>query len=244
MKKILVFTVISLLSIMIILPASAKEGNGDKSFWKEKIQTMKENFKNRIGQKRDKKEKPEWSTDKDALVLRGSLLAVGNDYVTVKSEPINVERESKNLEKVFVSGEYTAQITENTKIVRQFNGTSTLAEFNVGDKVHIVMKKENDVYVAYLLKDMSIFHPKRYMKATVESVDSDNNTLTVNRGKKSAVVTVDTDTKIQVEGQTATITDIKAGDKVAVKGVVNRNLKTVFADIISVFTGKWNAWRK
>jgi len=245
MKKTLLMTMVLLLSLTVILPASATSGNANtkEGRWAKFVQTKAE-YKERNGQKFNDEVRPKFEKNKEAKVLRGTLTTVGSDYVVVTAKEFNQKFKSKSPKKIVPEGEYTVKIDENTKLVRRFWGDTQLSEFSVGDNVHIIMKDDNGVYTAYLLKDQSTFLTRYHRIATVTDVDETNNTLTVQKGEKTGTISIDDDTRVKVEGTEATITDIEVGDKIAVKGVVNKNLQTVFADIIEVFTGKWKNWLK
>ncbi|MBU4000017.1 hypothetical protein KKG29_02460, partial [Patescibacteria group bacterium] len=75
----------------------------------------------------------------------------------------------------------TVNITEDTKIVRKYFGETTLSEFSVGDKLHIVGRVNDDGTVdAKIAKNNSIWKTSTHGHAgTVSAVDASNSYIMV-----------------------------------------------------------------
>jgi hypothetical protein len=252
MKKTFLFTLVFILSLSVLLPASAAETDVKKdNGWRAKWTELKDKFKKGNGEKRQlhKKIGEKYSIDKDAKVGWGELVAIGTDSITVKVEgkklpdgtimPVKAENAEKHAEKKLANGTYIITVNDKTNYVRRYNGKSSLSEFAVGDKVYVVAKAEDDGYVALLVKDVSIFFPRKPMLAEVESVDATNNTVTVKKGEKVVTVNVNEDTKVKLDGEEVNLSDLESGDKIAVKGVVNKKSESVFAKALNAFRDKF-----
>ncbi len=118
----------------------------------------------------------------------------------------------------------------NAKFVRRFNGVSTVSELHVGDMVAVRgtwTDSTKTAVIATWVKDVSIQKRHDLFAGTVSSVSSTGFVLnTVNRGAQT--VTPDKNTKFYGRKKTAmTLSDVKVGDKVAVRGLWDRTLKTI-----------------
>lgn len=120
-------------------------------------------------------------------------------------------------------------ILEDTNLVRKYLGKALLAEFSEGDQVRIIGKRDETTghLVASFVKDESIQRlgvSSRFGKVT--AIDTANSTLTVMLQNtlstyKTWTVKVSPTTKLYKDGAVISMTDIKVGDIIRVRGTAN-----------------------
>lgn len=125
---------------------------------------------------------------------------------------------------------YTVLIDSNTQLRRRFWGKATLAEYQVGDTLNVIGKWTNDAHTtiqARLVRDISIQKRLGVFFGTVSSVSSNGWVMaTVQRGNQT--VTVSSTTKfVNRKEETISVSDIKVGDKVRVRGLWDKAASTI-----------------
>ena len=154
-----------------------------------------------------------------------------------KNDKIRVEKNLRldNVEKMEVEKTYTIKVDEDTMFFRRYWGKSKLSELTVGDHLFLVVADfGNDNYKGLLVKDNSIF--LRGMRGTVEKIDYERKIFVIKRGNKKLSVSVTDDTKLTVPGVVnPTFKDIKLGDKVGARGVINGRLHNMDAWSVKVY---------
>lgn len=126
------------------------------------------------------------------------------------------------------------------KIVRHYWGDSNLSEFSVGDIVNIHgYLDENDNYLIYAktIRNVSIQKVFAVFKGTIESITPPDTFVlkTGERGNQTVVVTGGT--KITMASGTASFSDLEIGMKVVVRGIWNKTLSKIQAEVIVI--GEW-----
>jgi hypothetical protein len=125
---------------------------------------------------------------------------------------------------------FTVNIDTKTILRRRFWGKATLDEMQVGDILNVHGKWTDDtktVIDAWLVRDTSIEMRFGAFVGRVMSVSSTGWVMeTLKRGTQA--VTVSAQTKfVNRKGESITQAEIKAGDRVRVKGLWNRKLNTI-----------------
>lgn len=132
--------------------------------------------------------------------LTGTVSAVGSNTLTIDGKVVTVS----NL----------------TKFIRRFGGSSTFSEISVGDKVSVVGN-------AKIIRDWSIQKRKGAFVGTIQVMTGTGFTLqSLNRGVQT--VTVSALTKyLDRKEQTINFSNLVAGQKIRVKGLWDSKLNTV-----------------
>lgn len=123
----------------------------------------------------------------------------------------------------------TVNVTEKTQLRRKFWGKSDLNEFSVGNTVNVIGKWTDDTKTALnavMIRNESI--QKRYgtFFGTVKSLTAGGFTMTTIQ-REDQTVTIGTAKLINRKEETITSTDLKVGDRIRVKGLWDKSLKTV-----------------
>lgn len=119
-----------------------------------------------------------------------------------------------------------------TKFVRRFGGTSTLSELTVGDSLEIVGRWTDDTKTAVeacIVRDLSIQKKRGTFVGDVVSISDTGFVMTtVSESRQNQTVTVGSATKIVNRKEVAiTLSDIKVGHRIRVKGLWNKTNNTV-----------------
>lgn len=156
-------------------------------------------------------------------MVRGTLDAINSNSLTLKSW----------------GGEWTANLSSDTKLTRRFSGASSLSEFKTGDWVQVSGTANPNAawtVTANAVRDLSIQTRNASFFGTVSNLSGGSFTLTTkNRG--DVQVTVNSDAKITVDGKTgAAVSDLKNGMTGSVSGVWDRTQSTVLASRVNMKT--------
>lgn len=173
-----------------------------------------------------KDDKKELRTDIKALKMVGKRLTLEKAVLTAKASDtvpttLTVLKDGKS---------YTINIGTTTVLRRRFGGKGALGEMAINDTLSIVGKWVDEAQTtidAKLVRDESIQKRLAVFVGKVKSVNGSTIVLeSVARGAQT--VTVSAGTKYVARNQVAlTLTDIKEGHLIRVKGLWNRQLNSV-----------------
>ncbi len=152
--------------------------------------------------------------------------------------------------------EININVEEKTKLVRRYLGKATIGEFMEGDKIRVVgrLNEETGNLDAVLVKDNSIQRLGVSNRVSeVKSVDTEAGTMVIapiglrnpKTGKRIKItnsfeLTVNTndETVIKENGSNIDFSVIEAGDIVRVRGVLNRQQKSIDTQAVVIVTDK------
>ena len=228
LKKILLVSTVAVFALLVTAP-TAKAAQKDSLIKKIKAEKVHLELKELI------KKYPKIRIGKVELVKKGS------DRIEVKvhhSKTDNVAAgllSLKTAEKLVVEKTYTIKVDDKTRYFRRYWGKSSLAELTVGDKLWLVVADYgNDNYYGLAVKDNSIFWNN--LRSKILDIDYEKQTFVVKRGGRKLVVHVTDRTKLIVPGvKDPSFKDLRNGQFVRVRGVVNGRLKTMDARKVKVF---------
>jgi hypothetical protein len=135
-------------------------------------------------------------------------------------------------------------IYEDTNLRRRYMGKAFLKEFSEGDHIRIIGRRAEDTghLVAKFIKNNSIqaLGVAQHL-GKVTGVDSSDQSIDVrlvrtNIAHKEWTVETDSNTKFTKNNQQIEFGDIKVDDIIRVRGVSNRQTKTVKASIVHILT--------
>lgn len=157
---------------------------------------------------------------KRAILLQASVTSVDTDRISVEKDGITT----------------VVLIGTDTRIVRRFFGTSTLAEIKTGHVVMVYGTWTDDTKTtidATLIRDASIQLRYGVFVGTVTSISGTN--LTFNSVNRSTQVADLSGTPVIVNRrmEKITLTDVKVGHRIRVKGMWDRSVNTI-TDVIQL----------
>jgi len=125
---------------------------------------------------------------------------------------------------------YLVYLSDKTKWLRRFWGSSSLSEINQGDQLNVIGKWKNADKTridADLIRNLSVQKRNGVFIGTVKG--KNDTALTVETlQRETQTVIIDTETKFVNRSERGIgFTDIKVGDRVRVKGLWDRSAKTV-----------------
>lgn len=210
MKKILIL--ISLFFLFLNTPnANAKEATTPAVM--QKIQ-IRQDIKNEI--KTEVKEKINLLKK---IYLEGTISSISTSSFDLKITTGDLSGKT-----------ITVNLNPTAKIVRKFGGISSLAEYQINDEIQVAGKWSDDTKTslnANLLRNKSI--QKRYgtFFGTLKSLGENTFVFeSVKRGDQT--VTITSSTKIvNRKMQTLAFSDLKAGQRIRVKGLWNNKNNTI-----------------
>lgn len=221
MKKIISSIVLSAF-VLTATPAFANNGHdndGDKDRGIRGSFNLKAGFGNIFNKKDGKR----ISADRFSIV--GTVTAASATGITVTAE------ESINASTVVKGQSATVTVNADTKYFVRKDGPVTLTDVKVGDRVVASGKLSGSVYLATHVWDLGIPAKKSYGKVTAKTDTSV--TIQNNQTGTSQTFTVDGDTKIAINGEAKTITDINVGDAGMVKSKSDGT--SLWAKIVMLF---------
>lgn len=164
---------------------------------------------------------------------RGATLAInGQGKVVMNHAEVTAINSPSLTVKIFGSS-WTVTTSADTNVVRRFGGASGLAEYSVGDYVNVrgtIVDGQLAVNATQIKNESTRAAAFRGTIATVTAPD----TITVTTEKGVRTVKVTAATSIKMGDATKTFADLAVGQKVAVKGYLNRANDTVTAVQIMV----------
>ncbi len=227
--------------------------------FKEKEKEIRDELKGKMKEVRDdlrdkmKEVRDEFKQKRDELMhklvrreltLRGELTAMSSTSLTVKVSSVRPDfhQQWSSVSSSTFPGKdtlVTVKVDNKTKVVRRFNGKSSLDELTVGDTMQIVGRLNDDGTVsARVVKDDSIQMTHRVHHGTIASLDAAAKSFSMTLMSSSSVaftVHTDSNTKFMVPGVTSTsFANLKVSDKVWVRGIVNTRTKVIDANVVKV----------
>jgi len=231
MKKISLGIIVLATFLTVISPAIALTPlrNGIRKTIRETVKEEKKEGSNPAGIKEDVKEIRMGLLDKIKNFMKKNLkfeARVKGKITVVGSNNFSLNGDD---------GTFQVNINDKTKFLRKFGGKSSLSEYSVGDEVIVFGKFTDDTKLiidAKTVKNNSI--QKRFGaffgKITVKNIDNfimetaERGTQTVYFGTAKIVNRKETN---------ITLSDIKVGDRVRVKGVWDKTLSKI-AEVIQI----------
>lgn len=243
MKKFIVLSLVAVLSLASLAPALAREDE-NKGKGREKSEIKKELKKESKEEKKEFKELEKMlRSAPKAMTLTGKLVSVNTAASTTeitvlvgKVWPSRPKRLSTSTVSYPEAGkEVVVKVPEKAKLIRAYGAKMTVAELSVGDQLHITAKFNKDGSLeARVIRDNSL-HVLQNQKGVVESIDTANLSFVLKQEKRTLTVKTDAKTKFKMSGSTSiSFADLKVGDKVMVKGIINTNLKVVTAHSVVI----------
>ena len=244
MKKIVILSLIAMMSLASLSPALAREdGNKNKGKGKEMSELKKE-------MKKEKKDnvKNNLRFAPKALTLVGKLVSINTAASTTeititvnKVWPARPKRMSASSTIVYpeVGKNLTIKVLRKASMVRAYGAKMKVTEMSVGDELRVTAKFNKDGSLeARVIKDNSL-HMLQNQKGAVESVDAAGLSFVLKQPKRTLTVKTDSKTKFHLRGSTSTsFADLKVGEKVMVKGILNSQLKVVYANAVTILRPK------
>ena len=148
-----------------------------------------------------------------AMIVNGTVTAVGTSTITVDDNGTSI----------------TVNFDSKTHFRRRFWGVSSLGEISVGDKVDVIGRYTDNTKTAInavLIRDESIELRKGAFFGTVQSLTSGGFAMTTIH-KDNETVTIGSAKIIDREENSLTVSQIKVGDKVRVRGTWDAKNSTI-----------------
>ena len=240
MKKLAVLSLIAMLSLLSVAPALARaEGKENKG---RIISEMKKEINK--AKKEEKKElERAWKFVPKALALTGKLVSVNiaasTTEITIMVDKVVPAKPKRLATSAVVYPEVgvnlTIKVPKKAMLVRAYGARMKVTDMSVGDDLRVTAKFNKDGSLeARVVKDNSL-HVLMNQKGTVESIDAAGLSFVLKQAKRTLTVKTDAKTKFHLRGSTSTaFADLKVGDKVTVKGILNSNLKVVYANAVTI----------
>lgn len=239
-KKIVISFLTLAVAFSLLSPALAK--NDDKE---NKGKGKAFGLEKRDGDRDERKAtstKPVVKFARRAATITGELVSVAGSVASttlvVKAGKVTPKKAKKWIGAYPEGGkEITVKIDEKTKIVRKYYGKSSLEELTVGDKLHIVVKTNEDGTVtAQTVRDDSLHITLKVYNGNIESLNVASSSFVLKQNaKKSFTINTDAKTKFVVpDVASSTFANLKVGDRAHVRGVINTKTKVITASVVRV----------
>ena len=244
MKKILASSLVVVFSLLALAPvamAAEKDVTQQHKFKKnhlnDRVRVKKDKIHTEI--KELSKKYPKIRIGRAELVdIKGNDLpteivvkALSSKFNKVRLDDTN---KLKNVEKLEIDKTYTIKVNEDTRFFRRYWGKSKLSELTVGDHLWLVVADYGNSYLGLVVKDNSIFLIG--VRGLVVEVNYESNSFVIKRGDRKLTVNMTDRTKLIVPGiKNSTIKDIKVGNQVRARGVINGRLKNMDAWKVKVY---------
>src|SRR5262249_55510711 len=119
----------------------------------------------------------------------------------------------------------------NAKLIRRFGAASSVSEFSVGDMVAVQgtwTDSSKTAVTAKIIRDVSIQKRHDVFSGKVTSVsDTGFEVQTMKRATQTVTVNANTKFYGRTKKATMTLSNIQVGDRVTVRGLWDRTLKTI-----------------
>jgi plastocyanin len=124
---------------------------------------------------------------------------------------------------------YTVNVTDKTKLLRNFGSKSNLAEFSVGNILQISGRLTSETTIdAKIIRNTSIQKRRGTFTGLIDSVDTTTQKFVLKPNSRTTVtVSVTSDTKITQKGVVKTFTDLVVGTKVTASGMWDKSNSTL-----------------
>jgi plastocyanin len=124
---------------------------------------------------------------------------------------------------------FTVNVTDKTKLLRNFGSKSNLAEFSVGNILQISGKLTSDATIdAKIIRNTSIQKRRATFTGLIDSVDATAQKFVLKPNTRTTItVSVTTDTKITQKGVVKTFADLVVGTKVTTSGMWDKSNNTL-----------------
>lgn len=231
-KKLIVLSLVAILSLASVAPAFARE-NENKGKGRDVSEVKKEMKELAKALKFAPK----------ALTLAGKLVSVNTaastTEITISVDKVWPARPKRLPTSTIVYPEVgknlTIKVPHKASMVRAYGAKMRVTDLSVGDDLRITAKFNKDGSLeARVIKDNSL-HVLQNQKGVVESIDAASLSFVLKQDKRTLTIKTDAKTKFKLRGATSTsFADLKVGDKVTVKGIINTNLKVVQASAVTI----------
>lgn len=131
---------------------------------------------------------------------------------------------------------YTVNVAADTKLVRKYNGESSLEEFAVGDMVAVKGEVTGTTIVATRIRNLTIQRRGGLFNGTIVSLNATDKTFVLDptdhayRRLANQTVTTTAASKFYIGEKAAAFSDLAVGMKVKVIGLWRKTQNTVVAD--------------
>ena len=232
MKKIIAFSLIAALSLALVAPSLAEEASSERGVGAGRGQS---------GSLRDLRERQVARYLRRLVTLNGELKEVRG--TSAPTELVVKVRNVVPRKNARWSGSYPAagnelvvKVSASTRIVREFMGKSSFEELTVGDRLRIVAKTNEDGTIsASLVQNTSIRATFRVHTGLIQSIDTGNSSFVMRQARRDVFVKTAGNTKIILaDGVASTFANLTAGDKVHVRGIINRRTNKIDASLVRV----------
>ncbi len=225
MKKYIVSLAIALLAVVSAAPALA--GNGPKN----------DDNDNRGGWKNHEVAPVTWPSEFD-FAVQGVVTAKAADSVTITVDDNTAgwrhhrgwfKKYTPTFKEKFGSS-IVVKVNADTKYTQEKNTAITLADITVGSTVNIKGNYDNSTFTASKVK---VVFPHGKIMGTVTAKTDTSVTVKNTVTGETKTVTVDADSKVEINGETKAIADVQVGDKGVVK--FKNKVGTLVAKVINLF---------
>lgn len=157
----------------------------------------------------------------------------GNMEVNIKSAMI-IEI-GENLLMISVLGyDYKLDVSDS-KIIRNQGMTSSIDEFSIGDIVNIygILDVNDNYHIhAKLVKNLSLINKQIIVRGSVSEIPSTGTFILRNENNIDYTITVPSDTAVTRSGIRDSLSNMKEGDSVMIRGSKNGSSKKVNAQVV------------
>lgn len=185
-------------------PTLRQERKEIRNQFQEKIQELKQELKNKLSNLRSQV----------AKIIRGEITAISGTTLTVTKD----------------GNTYTVNTDSNTRLRRHYWGSSTLADFSVGNLVNVLGKFTDEAkttILARMIRNLSIMKRHGVFIGDITAKNSDNFVIN-SKHRGDQTVYIDSNTKfIQRDGETTTFAGIQVGHRVRVRGLWDKSLNKI-----------------
>lgn len=206
-----------------VTPAIAESS---KAEIREEIRQEKEDIKEEIKKEREelKEKKKDLKNQIENQTKKGKKIPasiIDGQVTAVSGSALTVTKSGKT---------YTVNTDSNTKFRRHYWGNGSLSDIAVNDKVNVWGIFTNDAKTtvqATMIRDLSVMKRRGVFFGTVKTTSSTGFVIaSLNRGDQTVTVSGSTKFENRKE-ETISLSDVKTGDKIRVKGMWNKANNTV-----------------
>jgi hypothetical protein len=250
MLRYFILTLVAVMSLVSFAPALANENKSEKNAGKKAAEIKKELKKEIKEENKEIKGKLKELQNAlrfvpKAMTLTGKLVSINSPTSSTSTEiTINVIKALPARPKKFATStvfypekgkDLVLKISDKALLVRAYGAKMKISEMTIGDELGIVAKFNKDGSLdARVIRDNSL-HILLNKKGVVESIDANGLSFVLKQDNRTLAVKVTDKTKFHMKGSTSTsFADLKIGDKATVTGIINTNIKTVYANSVII----------